>query len=137
MNDFQWNTFYIYYRYEKMFDNGDTYHRLEFEVDSSNTITDNLLKELNTEYFTYSYIQLSDLNINEKNRITSFKKITTKFGERISVLLNNKYILILPYRFVNAISEQDIDIYNGEMYIIYKGKKVFDNGKSFHLLEFE
>jgi len=72
MNDFQSNTFYIYYRYEKIFDNGDTYHHLEFETDIPNTVTDNLLKELNTEYFTYKYIQLSDLNINEKNRWTIY-----------------------------------------------------------------
>jgi hypothetical protein len=137
MNDFEWNTFYIYYRYEKMFDNGDVYHHLEFEADILNDFINKLLKELNTEVLTFKYIQFSDLNINEKNKITSFKKINTKYGKRISILLNNIHILLLPYRYVNTISKQDIDQYNGEMYIIYKGKKLLDNGKSIHLIEFE
>jgi len=41
-----------------MFDNGDTYHHLEFEADIPNTVTDNLLKEFNTEYLNISHTNI-------------------------------------------------------------------------------
>lgn len=137
MNDKEWSTIYIYYRYKKILDNGNLYHRIEFEGNSLDTTVINVLKKLNAEDYKYKYIQLSDLNINELYKISTFNKITTKYGERVSVLLDNRYMLILPYRFVNSISELDIDRYDGEMYMIYKGKKNLDNGNLIHLIEFQ
>jgi len=74
MNDNEWNTFYIYYRYEKKYDNGNVYHHMEFEADTLNTTVNNLLKQLNGEDFMYKYIKLYALIINEKYKITTFKK---------------------------------------------------------------
>lgn len=137
MNDKEWSTLYLYYRYKKIFDNGDLYHRIEFEGNSLDSTVINVLKQLNAEDYQYKYIKLSDLNINEPYKISSFKKIDTKNGERVSALLDHRHMLLLPYRFVNSISKLDIDRYDGEMYMKYKGKKTLDNGKSIHLIEFE
>ena len=137
MNDKEWSTLYLYYRYIKTFDNGDLYHRIEFEGNSFDTTVNKVLKKLNEEVYQYKYIKLSDLNINELYKITTIRKVDTKYGERVSVLLDNKDMLLLPQRFVNCISELDIDRYDGEMYMKYKGKKNLDNRKSIHLIEFE
>ncbi|CAI6370133.1 unnamed protein product [Macrosiphum euphorbiae] len=135
MNDKEWSTLYLYYRYKKILDNGDSYHRIEFEGNSFDTTVIKVLKKLNEEY--YKYTKLSDLNINELYKITTIRKVDTKYGERVSVVLNNKDMLLLPQRFVNIISELDIDRYDGEMYMKYKGKKTLDNRKTIHLIEFE
>jgi len=137
MNDKEWSTVYIYYRFKKIFDNGDSYHRIEFEGNSFDTNVIKVLKELNEEVYQYNYIKLSDLKIHNPYKISSLKKIDTKYGERVSALLEHRYMLLLPQRFVNCISELDIDKYDGEMYMIYKGKKTLDNGKSIHWIEFE
>ncbi|CAI6361984.1 unnamed protein product [Macrosiphum euphorbiae] len=137
INDKEWSTLYLYYRYKKILDNGDSYHRIEFEGNSFDTTVIKVLKQLNAEDYDYRYIKLSDLNINDSYKISSFKKIDTKYGERVSALLDHRYMLLLPYRFVNSISELDIERYDGEMYMKYKGKKTLDNRKTIHLIEFE
>jgi len=81
---------------KKMFVNGNLYHRIEVEGNTLNTTVINVLKQLYSEDYKYQYIQLSDLNINELYNISSFKKTDTKYGERVSVLLDNRYMLLLP-----------------------------------------
>lgn len=136
----KWNLdeWYIQCKGSKILDNGFIYHFIEFQSNSPNR--KNLLLQLNSQGLEYEHINLSDLNINKAYKINTFKMITTKYCNQISVILNNKYKLILPHRFNNIISQQDIDNYNNdykEMSLIYKGKKNIDNGKTFHIIEFE
>ncbi|CAI6374372.1 unnamed protein product [Macrosiphum euphorbiae] len=84
MNDKEWSKLYLYYRYKKILDNGDSYHRIEFEGNSFDTTVIKVLKKLNEEY--YKYTKLSDLNINELYKITTIRKVNTKYGERVSVV---------------------------------------------------
>ncbi|CAI6376494.1 unnamed protein product [Macrosiphum euphorbiae] len=137
LNDKEWSTIYIFHRYIKTLENGKLYYRIEFQGNSLDSTVIKVLNKLNEEDYKYKHIQLSDLNINEPYKISTFKIITTKYGERVSVLLDNRYMLLLPYSFVNGISEEDIDKYDGEMYMMYKGKKNFNNGKSIYLIEFQ
>lgn len=54
-----------------------------------------------------------------------FKLIITKYGNQVSIILNNKYKLFLSHRFVNAVFQQVIDNYNSNLRkipLIYKGK---------------
>jgi len=102
MNENEWDTWYIYYRYEKKFDNGNVDHHLKFKTNNKNKVVNNLLMQLNTEDVKYKYVQSSDLNINEKYKIVTFKNITTKYSDQVSVSLDNKYKLILNHRFVTT-----------------------------------
>ncbi|CAI6365353.1 unnamed protein product [Macrosiphum euphorbiae] len=136
MNNKEWSFTFIT-GIKKILDNGDSYHRIEFEGNSFDTTVIKVLKKLNEEDYKYKYTKLSDLNINELYKITTITKVDTKYGERVSVLLNIMDMLLLPQRFVNIISELVIDRYDGEMYMKYKAKKTLDNRKTIHLIEFE
>ncbi|KAF0749761.1 Uncharacterized protein FWK35_00019956 [Aphis craccivora] len=56
-----------------------------------------------------------DLKVDEKYKANNFEIINTKFGSRVSVILNNKYKLLLPDKYLDIISQ-----YLYEIFIIYK-----------------
>lgn len=67
----------------KILDNGFIYHFIEFQSNSPNR--KNLLLQLNSQGLEYEHINLSDLNINEAYKINTFKMITTKYCNQISL----------------------------------------------------
>lgn len=96
-----------------------------------------LITRLNKKGYKYEYIKLSDLKIDEKYKANSFEIINTKFGNKVSVILNNKFKLLLPNKYLDIISQHLYLMNETEIFIIYKGKTNLDNGKSVHLIEFE
>lgn len=96
-----------------------------------------LITRLNKKGYKYEYIKLSDLSVDEKYKANDFEIINTKFGNRVSVILNNKYKLILPDKYLDIISQYLYEMNDFEIFIIYKGKKNLNNGQTVHLMEFE
>ncbi|GFX52526.1 uncharacterized protein TNCV_4325421 [Trichonephila clavipes] len=80
---------------------------------------------------------MSDLDIDKKYPISEIKRLSTKYGEKIIVELEDGSVISLPQRCVNRASDylklNDII----PLYFVYLGSK--DTGKSCpaHMFKFE
>jgi len=63
-----------------------------------------LITRLNKKGYKYEYVKLSDLKVDEKYKTNDFEIINTKFGNRVTVILSNKYKLFLPDKYLDIIS---------------------------------
>jgi len=102
---------------------------------------ENLKELLNKCNSQYDFIKVCELEHEKKYEVTCFENINTKFGKKISVVLDNKYKIILPDRFLNEFTKEKISTYNQnsktKINLIYNGLKKLKNGKSMHLIDFE
>ena len=89
--------------------------------------------------YEYEFKKLCDLEIDKIFKTSNFTIIKTRYGNKLSVILDDKFKIILPDRFMNIIkSEEDLENLNSKTYnLIYKGKKSLNNGNFFHEIKFE
>ena len=96
-----------------------------------------LLNNCNTQH---EFVKLCDLEQEKKYEVTCFENINTKFGKKISVILDSKYKVILPDRFSTVFTKEIISTYNQKsktkFNLIYNGLKNLKNGKTMHLIDF-
>jgi len=95
---------------------------------------------LNKQGYMYKYIKLLELEINKKYEVTAFEIINTNGQDKVSVVLDNKYKLFLPNRYLRIISNNLYEMNDFQwntFYIYYIYAKMFDNGDIYHHLEFE
>lgn len=89
----------------------------------------------------HTFIKFNDLEQGKPYKVNSFEKINTKFGKKLSVVLNDEFILSLPERYTNAFTEKQITLYNTSsdknLNLIYNGEKKLNKGKTMHLIDFE
>ena len=97
------------------------------------------IKKLNSNTFK-EFIKLGDLKENQKYTINNFSINNSKFGPQLCVEVDNTYCLSLPKRFLTDFTENECKLINehsDKITMIYKGTKKLNNGKTFHLLDFE
>lgn len=84
--------------------------------------------------------KLSELNIDEKYEIISWKFMSTTYGNRLVVALkvnDGNYLVYLPNRF-NQLSYSDIESLNKEHhFLIYKGTKPKSDKSFYHIVDIE
>jgi hypothetical protein len=69
------------------------------------------IKNINEKIAFQEFIQVKKLVPQKKYRIYCFERYTTKFGDRISLKLNEGKCF-LPQRFNNALTDQHVIVYN-------------------------
>lgn len=100
---------------------------------------DTIKKKLNSSNFK-EFIRLSDLVPDQKHTIENFCINSSQYGPQLRVVVDKRYYLNLPNRFLKDFSEQDckkINEQQDKITMIYKGSKSLLNGKITHLIEFE
>lgn len=89
----------------------------------------------------YTFIKFNDLEQGKPYKVNRFIKIDTKFGKRLAVVLNDEYMLNLPDRYTNELTENKITLYNTSLdtrlNLIYNCEKNLKNGKTWHDINFE
>lgn len=88
----------------------------------------------------YTFIKCNYLEQGKPYKVNKFIKIDTKFGKRLSVVLNDEYMLNLPDRYTNEFTENEITCYNTnsetKFNLIYNGETFLKNGKTRHDFNF-
>lgn len=88
----------------------------------------------------YTFITFKDLEQGKPYEINSFQKIKSKFGKKLSVILNDDLMLILPDRFTDEYTDKQITWYNttteNKLNLIYKGEINLKNGKTMYDFSF-
>lgn len=82
--------------------------------------------------------KLSELEQNRPYRLLNINSTTTVFGRRIIASLEEVGgIVYLPERF-KALSEEDLEelMKIPNLHMVYKGKKLLQNGRTAHEVEF-
>jgi ABC-type sugar transport system ATPase subunit len=77
--------------------------------------------QLNESSYLVSYVSVKTLTVNEKNKIISFNKVNTKFGEKVVVECDN-FKTLLAERYTEKFSEEHIKDINHQLTI---GKLVY------------
>ena len=80
--------------------------------------------------------KLSDLTVNQRYLVVSFKNVPTKYGESLIATINDNnsvFDVFLPKRYSEVIFNNDYY----EHYLIYKGKEMMKNGTEFHNIYFD
>lgn len=102
---------------------------------------ENLKTLLNSCNSQYDFVRLSDLEQGKEYEVSLFKYVDTKYGKKIVVILDNKLNVILPDRFLDVFTKENIELYNTKsktkFNLIYKGEKKLNKGKTMHLIDFE
>ena len=96
------------------------------------------LAQLNTPTFV-AFSKLGDLTLGKPYLIVSAKLINTKYGKKVSVLLEGNIKVILPTRYTTLAESSDSKLLeyleSGKIYMIYRGIKTSGSFKM-HDLEF-
>jgi len=102
---------------------------------------ENFKDNLNKMNNGYTFIKFNDLEQGKPYKVNKFIMIDTKFGKRISVVLNDEYMLNLPERYTNEFTENKITWYNTSsktrLNLIYNCEKILKNGKTRHDFDFK
>src|SRR5277367_765682 len=80
--------------------------------------------------------KLTELNIDYRYPVQTFKTVNTKYGtSKIATLIDESRSIdvFLPNRFNDVIFDED----KYKHYLIYHGKKLMKDGKQFHDVQFE
>lgn len=94
---------------------------------------------LNTCGFATEFKKLGDLEIDKPYKASNFTFIKTKYGDKLSVLLDEKFRIILPDRFMNVIrTYEELEELNFKTYnMVYNGKKSLNGDRFVHDIKFE
>jgi len=88
----------------------------------------------------YEFVKLCDLEHEKKYEVTLFEYFDTENGKTITVILDNKFRVFLPDRFIDEFTNEKILLYKNsktKFNLVYKGKKNINKGKTMHLINFE
>ena len=82
---------------------------------------------------SHEYIKLANLELNTEYDITGGQLIESLYGNRVQLILNNKYKLWLPERYVKLLTNEDIQtLVTNKLKLVYNGKKDLHNSKVKH-----
>lgn len=84
------------------------------------------------------FVKFSELEIRKKYHTSSFEFIKTKYGEKLTVVLDNEFKLVLPDR-LSKLTKKDVQDLNldNNYFFIYNGMEILTNGYKQHLITFE
>lgn len=95
---------------------------------------ESILNKLSSSFQTK---KINELEIDQKYKCSNFKIIKTKYGNQITVMLDNDYYVFLPNRFTKILKQEDLDIMNkNEVSLLYLGSKHYDNGNTSNEISF-
>lgn len=84
---------------------------------------------------------LIHLNQGENYDVTSFKCMQTKYGQKLAIILNNEFKLIVPNNFQNKIIMRYLKKYqienNVKLILLHNGLDNLPNGFKTHSITFE
>lgn len=96
-----------------------------------------LLNKINAFSSLSTFKNMSELNIDEKYPVMEIKQITTKYGKKVVVELEDGFSICLPQRFDEKASEylklNDI----GSLFFVYLGMKDVGKPQPAHMFKFE
>ena len=89
--------------------------------------------------YEYEFKKLCDLEIDKLYKTSNFTILKTKYGNKLSVILDEELKMIFPDRFMNIVkTDKDLENLNSKSYnLIYKGERSLNNGKFIHEIKFE
>lgn len=82
----------------------------------------------------HKFVKLCNLEEGKKYEVTGFENINTRYGKKVTVILNDEYKIILPDDYINICNENmtKYNLSSNRLNLTYNGLKY-----SRHLINFE